>query len=163
MKLIYVILLLAVMTLGHFIANSTGLYEGDIIWIDNVLHIMAGAALALLWLELLRIRLILLLFVPNSQSRGLPNRVTQLRQSSVTKEESKQRIIVSTLLFVFVLAILWELIEFLFLIYFPSYAFSLNLYSSSVLESMEDVLSNLIGGTIVCLLFRKNRKSIEGF
>ena len=48
-KLLHIVLLLIAMTVLHFIANLTGLYEQPIIWIDKVLHIIAGIAVAMLW------------------------------------------------------------------------------------------------------------------
>ena len=48
-KLTHIVSVLLVMVFLHFVANATGLYEGRTIWIDKVLHVMAGAAVAMLW------------------------------------------------------------------------------------------------------------------
>ena len=50
-RLAFTILILVIAT--HFIANTFGIYDAQItagnVWIDNVLHILIGLAVALLW------------------------------------------------------------------------------------------------------------------
>ena len=47
-------IILAVMAGLHVFANLTGMYETPIIWIDKVLHIMAGIAIGMVWLVILQ-------------------------------------------------------------------------------------------------------------
>lgn len=115
------LVLLVSMVVLHFIAVGVGLYAVSIVWIDKVLHILAGAAVALLALWVLERRSI---------------RATALR----------------VILIVFVLAVLWELLEFLFMALFPTYARSLAIYSPNLLEATSDVITNLIGALAVFLL-----------
>jgi len=53
-KLLHIALLLIVMTAIHFTAVSVGLYEQSVIWIDKVLHVMAGIMIAMFWLWIVR-------------------------------------------------------------------------------------------------------------
>ncbi len=123
MKLINLSLLLIFsMVALHFIGNSVGLYDGEIIWIDNILHIMAGSAVALLWLAL-------------------------------AKEKYKK--ISFTILFVFLLAVIWEIIEFGFLKIFPIYALKYSIYPLNFMETIGDIFSNLVGGGIAFVLWKK--------
>src|SRR3989338_6684245 len=50
----HIIILLASMAALHVFANLTGMYETRIIWIDKVLHIMAGIAIGMVWLMILQ-------------------------------------------------------------------------------------------------------------
>lgn len=65
---------------------------------------------------------------------------------------------VSVLAFVLVVALAWELFEFLFLTFFTKYAHSTGIYSLSVGEAAFDTLSNLVGGFALILWARKEIK-----
>ena len=112
--------------ISHFIANATAIYQAQIqngfVWFDNILHVATGIAFTLL-----------LLWILNKKS---------LQFSTIST-------VILIIIFVFCLAVIWELIEFGILRLFTSYAYSLNLYSSSVREASFDIVSNVIGGIII--------------
>lgn len=119
----------------HFIANTTGLYETRIVWFDNIRHALAGIGFGLLWLWILEKRNLHISFVFSA-----------------------------ALLIIFVLgtALVWELLEFLFLKQFTSYADSLSIYSPSLGEASADIVSNLVGAVILILVIGyKSRKHVR--
>ena len=106
----------------HFGADLFGLYaaqiESGFVWFDNVLHFLTGITTGIFWLWVLE---------------------------KYKPAVSHLYIAVSTLLFALVVALGWELFEFLFLKIFTPYAKSLQLYSTSLSEATADALSNLLG------------------
>lgn len=127
----YIIYLLSAVVVVHFTANTLGVYEAQIqngfVWIDNLLHAATGAAFGLLFLWLL---------------------------NKNNLEYSASARIILTLVFVFCLAIIWELIELGFFKFFTSYAHSLKIYSPSILEACSDIISNMVG-VVILLLFKR--------
>ncbi len=67
----------------------------------------------------------------------------------------EQATFIGVITFVVLLAIGWEVIEYGFMIFSPAYAVDLKIYSPSILEAMQDILSNIAGGIIAFFLFRK--------
>ncbi|MEK7541480.1 MAG: hypothetical protein AAB533_01380 [Patescibacteria group bacterium] len=120
----YPLVLLFVIVGLHFVANATWLYETEIVWFDNILHALAGIAFGLLWL-----------WVREKKDPRVPLVFRAI----------------STIVFVFGIALLWELLEFLFLNLFPSYAYYFHLYSPSMREATLDVLSNMMGALALVL------------
>jgi|SRR3989344_5856966 len=122
----YIFLIFTLMVILHFIANFTGLYETSIVWIDKVLHILAGIGIAMIWIV-----------------------ISERKKVRATLENT----VFGTLLFVLIIAIFWELTEFLLLKFLPFYALSLNIYSPTLMESFGDILADMIGG-VLFLFFR---------
>lgn len=118
----------------HFVANTTGLYEGGIIWFDNVLHFLTGVVFGLTWLWI-------------------------FRKQSV--ENYSLRDLISAFGFVLRLAIIWELLEFGFLKLFPVYAHSLSIFSPSITEAVEDIASNMLGVISLLVWIRVSLKLKE--
>jgi hypothetical protein len=116
----------------HFIAVFFGIYDAQIqsgfVWFDNVLHAMIGAAFGLLWFWILE--------------RYRPAVSVSVR-------------IVTTIIFVLIAAVLWELLELVMYLAFTSYATTLKTYSPSVGEATMDSLSNIIGAIALIILVRK--------
>lgn len=127
-------LLLAVVIL-HFVANAFGIYQMQIqngfVWFDNILHFISGIAFGLL-----------VLWILNKKN---------LKYSWTTT-------IIFIITFVFFSAVTWELVEFGFSKIFTSYAYNLNIYSPSIMESLSDIFSNMIGGITLLLFIRKRYK-----
>ena len=109
----------------HFIANEIGLYDTPFVWFDNVLHVMVGLGFGLLWLWTIKLK-------------GI--------------DLSLSKTLLSTAVFVLVLAIGWELVELGFFEYFTDYAYSLKVYSPSLEEATYDVVSNLLGIGLIPLI-----------
>jgi glycopeptide antibiotics resistance protein len=122
-----VTLLVGVIAL-HLVANALGVYDTQIeagfVWIDNVLHMLVGVAVGLFWLRFLHLR--------------KPGASAAFRAGS-------------TVAIVLTAAVIWELLEFAFYISMQTYAVSLNIYSPSLLEAVEDVVSNVVGGLLACI------------
>ena len=127
-KLFHIALLLIVMTALHFIANSIGLYEQPIIWIDKVLHIMAGIAIAMLWFWFLQ------------KKEKFSDNIPKIILAS------------SVIGFVLLVAFLWEVAEFAFWKGLPEYANILKLYSPTIFDVLSDIGSNLVGAIIFSIL-----------
>jgi uncharacterized membrane protein YjdF len=119
-----IVLLILTITL-HFVANNYGWYNTKIVWFDNLLHIMTGIAIGLITIL-----------------------ISQKRRVEKTK--------VNKLVLITVLsaAIIWEILELLFLALFPEQAINYSLYSSSIAEASTDILTNLIGGIIATILIK---------
>ena len=121
--------LLLLMVILHFFANTTGIYKAQIdnnfVWFDNILHVIAGVAFALLFLWILNKNNIKYPLVPK---------------------------IFLTIGFVFCLAVLWELIEFGFFKLFTLQAQNLNIYSPSIKEASSDILSNIAGAILLLIV-----------
>ena len=130
-KLLHIVLLLIAMTTLHFIANLTGLYEQPIIWIDKVLHIMAGIAIAMFWFWFLQ------------------------RKQQFSDNIPKIILVSSAVGFVLLIAFLWEVAEFAFWKGLPEYANNLNLYSPTIFDVLSDIGSNLIGAIIFSVFAKK--------
>lgn len=122
----YAICLFCVAIIFHFIANNFGVYESQIengfVWFDNILHAITGLASSLVFLWILD--------------------KNNLNYSTTAR-------IILTLVFVSCFAVVWELIEFGFFKIFTSYAYSLKIYSPSIIEALYDILSNMIGGVLI--------------
>lgn len=132
-KLLHIALLLIAMAILHFIANAIGLYEQPIIWIDKVLHIMAGVAIAMLWFWFLQ------------------------RRENFETNIPKIILVSSAIGFVLLIAFLWEVVEFAFWKGLPEYANNLNLYSPTIFDVLSDIGSNLIGAIIFSVMaIKKN-------
>ena len=129
-KLAHIVSILLVMVCLHFVANATGLYETRIIWIDKVLHIMAGAAVAMLWIWFLQ-----------GKNVVIANLSSLLVVSSV----------VGT---VALLAVSWEILEYIFWKGLPQYAETYNIYSPTIFDLLSDVAFNVIGGAIFTLYWK---------
>ncbi len=107
----------------HISAILFGWYETEIVWIDNMQHILAGIAFAMLFLMIHQ------------------------------KPKSKKKIAIYIILFVLVTSIIWELFEFTLLMFIPLYAIKFSLYSPNIIESLEDIISNLIGGVLFSIYY----------
>ena len=133
-KLSHIIFLLLAMTALHFIANLTGLYEQPIIWIDKVLHIMAGIAIAMLWFWFLQ------------------------RKENFSNNIPKIIFVSSAIGSVLLIAFLWEVAEFAFWKGLPEYANNLNLYSPTIFDVLSDIGSNLVGAVVFSWFAIKKNK-----
>jgi len=128
-KVRHVIGILVVMTLIHVIATLLGHYESDFIWIDKILHIMAGVAIGMFWLWII-----------------------QHKFKKIKKDKySKFLLVTSVIGFVLIVAFAWEIAEYAFWKNLPTYAQTLKLYSPSILDLVTDILANIVGGVIVTL------------
>ena len=123
----YTFVLFLIITVLHFVANSTSLYETRIVWFDNVLHTLAGVGFGLFWLWV-------------------------LEKKSVHHSFTFSAI--SLVAFVLGTALVWELLEFLFFKLFTQYAYNLSLYSPSRGEAGMDIASNLVGAFILILIIK---------
>lgn len=135
-KLFHIVLLLIAMTILHFVANATSLYEQPVIWIDKVLHVMAGLAIAMLWFWFLQ------------------------RKENFAENIPKIILASSAIGFVLLVAFLWEVVEFGFWKGLPEYANNLNLYSPTIFDVLSDIGSNLVGGIIFVALAIKKTKNV---
>ena len=133
------IALLCLMVLFHVFANFVGLYEQRIIWIDKVLHIMAGVGVAMIWVWVLQTCFKIAL-------ETIPKVMT----------------VTSLLGFVLFAAIVWEVFEFAFWIAAPAYAVALNLYSPTIFDVLSDLVTNLIGAILFAAVLFRGRRSIPG-
>lgn len=126
-----IILFFAIICL-HFLANTFGIYDKQIeagfVWFDDVLHVLVGIAFGFLWFWAV-----------------IKKRVTILYIS----------VAVQIIVFVFIMAITWELFEFVFFKLFTSYAINLKIYSPSIREATADVFSNIVGSFIVIFWKKK--------
>ena len=123
----HILIILFTITILHISSVLFGWYSGSVIWVDNIEHILAGIALSMFFI-----------FIRKNRS------------------SNKKKIAVHIILFVLLIAILWELFEFLLLTHLPFYATKFDLYSPTLMEALEDIISNLIG-SILFILFNKNK------
>ncbi len=125
--------MIVVVALLHFGAVWSGFYDWQfstrVIWFDNVLHALVGVGFAMG----------ALLIVERS---GIPlNRLA---------------IAGATLLVVLMLATAWELVEYIFFTQFTEYAYWSKIYSPSIAEAVSDIVSDLIGATLLlAVLWRR--------
>jgi|SRR3989338_743100 len=133
-KLFHIALLLMGMTVLHFIANLTGLYEQEIVWIDKVLHIMAGIAVAMFWFWFLQ------------------------KKEELSDNIPKIILVISTIGFALLVAFFWEVTEFAFLKGLPEYANKLNLHSPTIFDVLSDIGSNLVGVVVFSWFTIKKNK-----
>lgn len=105
----------------HIIANFLGMYETKIIWIDKVLHVMAGIAIGMFWLLI------------------------------SLKHQATSRLInfMSIIGFVLLIALIWEIAEFAFWNLLPNYAEKLELYSPHIKDVLTDMTANLLGAILL--------------
>src|SRR3989344_3364652 len=117
----------------HFVELFSGVYDAQIamgfVWSDNLLHALEGVVFAIFWLSFLHMQ---------------------------KRRFSKTFTVISTLLFVFLVAFLWELLEYAFLVFAPAYAYSFNIFSPSITEASFDILSNLVGAAALMLWERRS-------
>lgn len=134
MKLLGAAAILAAAVLLHFYAVFFGLYELQMrqgnVWFDNLLHAAVGIAVALVWFVILE--------------RIKPAASFLFR-------------VVSTIVFVFILAVCWELFEHGFFVFFHTHALGLRVYPQPLTESVWDSLSNLAGAALFLLLTVKGK------
>ena len=135
-KLFHIVLLLIVMTAIHFTAVSAGLYEQSVIWIDKVLHVMAGVAIAMSWLWIVRRVL----------KTSLENVPTIIAISSIVG-------------FVLFIALFWEIFEFAYWKGAQEWANKFKFYSPTIVDVLSDIGSNLIGAIIFSMLATKKDKN----
>ena len=119
----HIAVLLVIMGGLHVFANLTGMYETPIIWIDKLLHIMAGIAIGMVWLVILQKR-------------------NELRVAKLAH-------FMAILGFVLLIAVVWEVVEALFWKYLPLYAEKWNLYSPNIKDVLTDIVANLAGGILL--------------
>lgn len=128
MKLLLSALLLVGSVVAHFIAVKYGVYdtqlEAGIVWFDNVLHLIVGSAFGIIWLWFFP------RFFPGA--RALTTSLTLV-------------------LFVFIIAVCWELFEFAFYLIFKSGALGLKVYSPTIQEAFFDSLSNVLGAALLLI------------
>lgn len=135
-KLVSAVVLLLLIAGLHFGANAFGVYdeqiEAGLVWFDNLLHFFVGIAMGVFWLWIVE--------------KHRP-------------DASFFFVALSTVLFVLLAALLWELVEFGFMEVFTSYAKDLQIYSPSLTEATSDVISNLAGACALVLGLCFYRKS----
>jgi hypothetical protein len=122
----YTALVLLFVAVGlHVFALSHGIYEAEqragFVWFDNVLHAVVGVALALIWLWF------------------------RVKRSKNTFSIAA---VLTSLLFVICIAVLWEALEDGFYIFFSTYAYGLKVYPQSLLESVSDASSDVVGALV---------------
>src|SRR3989338_9219402 len=128
-KLLHVALLLIVMTAIHFTAVSVGFYEQPVIWIDKVLHVMAGIAIAMFWLWIVQ------------------------RALKISLENVPIIITISSIVgFVLLIALFWEFFEFAYWKGAPEWANKFKFYSPTIIDVLGDIGSNLVGAIIFSIL-----------
>lgn len=129
-KIKHIAILLVVMIVLHVFANLTGMYATRIIWIDKVLHIMAGIVIGMVWLVFLQ-----------KQDEPLNAKLVHF---------------MAIIGFVLLIAVVWEVAEALFWKYLPLYAEKWNLYSPNIKDVLTDITANLAGGILLgCTAIRK--------
>ncbi|OGG53620.1 hypothetical protein A2851_01895 [Candidatus Kaiserbacteria bacterium RIFCSPHIGHO2_01_FULL_53_29] len=137
-RFIHIPLLLLFIAALHFAALYSGLYDMQIaagfVWWDNVLHALVGVAFGLGWLWLLE------------------------RLGYGTRSLAA---IISTFVFVLLMAIVWEGAEYLARLYVRSLAEGLKLYSPNLTESGSDVLSNMVGVIALLAIFKFKRPDLD--
>ncbi len=130
-RLVHILITLVAIVALHFFAVFAGVYDAQIargfVWFDNLLHALVGVAFGLLWLYVVHARAMAL------SLRGL---------------------IFSIFAIVFVFAVVWELLELIFLLVAPTYAYRFAIYSPSIVEASFDIASNLVGAAILALMVR---------
>jgi len=128
-KLLHVALLLIVMTAIHFTAVSVGFYEQPVIWIDKVLHVMAGIAIAMFWLWIVQ------------------------RALKISLENVPIIITISSIVgFVLLIALFWEFFEFAYWKGAPEWANKFKFYSPTIVDVLSDIGSNLVGAIFFSIL-----------
>ena len=126
------------MTAIHFTAVSVGLYEQSVIWIDKVLHVMAGIAIAMFWLWIVQ------------------------RALKISLENVPRIITISSIVgFVLLIALFWEVFEFAYWKGAPEWANKFKFYSPTIVGVLGDIVSNLIGAIIFCILAIKKDKNVQ--
>ena len=122
------------MTVIHFTAVSVGLYEQSVIWIDKVLHVMAGVAIAMSWLWIVR------------------------RVLKISLENIHTIIAISSIVgFVLLIALFWEIFEFAYWKGAPEWANKFKFYSPTIVDVLSDMVSNLIGGVVFSIFVSRKK------
>ncbi len=135
-KLFHSFLILFSAVVLHFVAVYSGVYsvqlQAGFVWFDNILHMMVGVAFGLLYLWIVRDR-----------------------------NYSPLRNALFLLVFVFVLALLWEAAEYVFFKIFDSYALGLQVYSPSLQEATLDSLSDVVGAAALAVFVYMRRRATD--
>lgn len=112
----------------HAWALHSGLYELQMrqgfVWFDKTLHIAAGFAFGLVWLQLL---------------------------SWAKPGASRMAVVLSLLAFVLCLAGVWELCERAFYLYFHAHPMGFKVYAQPLSESIKDMSADILGALILLL------------
>lgn len=124
-RLWHILFIIFIIAILHISSILFDWYDAAVVWVDNVEHILAGIALSTLFV---------------------------LVRSN--KYKNNYVFAIYIILFVFAIAVLWELIEFCLLTFLPDFAQQFSLYSPTLLEALEDIISNLIGSIIFILINR---------
>ena len=127
--------MLVIMTVIHFTAVSIGLYEQSVIWIDKVLHVMAGVAIAMSWFWIMQRAL-------KTSVENVPTLIT----------------ISSTIGFVLFIALFWEIFEFAYWKGVPEWANKFKFYSPTIVDVLSDMISNLVGGAAFSLFISRKKR-----
>ncbi len=123
------------MAIIHFTAVSVGLYERPVIWIDKVLHIMAGVAIAMSWLWIVR------------------------RVLKISLENIPTIITISSIVgFVLLIALFWEVFEFAYWKSAPEWANKFKFYSPTIVDALSDMTSNLLGGIVFSIFVSRKKQ-----
>jgi hypothetical protein len=135
MKLFAAIILLVGAVVLHFVGVFTGVYDAQLregfVWYDNVLHALVGAAFALVWLYFF------------------------------TGRFSGMLLVLSTISFVALMALAWELFEYGFYLVFKSGALGLKVYSPTIGEALRDGLSNVLGALLFLVGWSTTGRAVE--
>ena len=123
-----IFLIVFIITILHIFAITFEFYKTKIVWIDNLQHILAGIAVAMF--------------------------------SILIKRDNNKKINIAIWIigFVLIITVFWEIMEFLLWKLLPFYAQKFSLFSPTILEAFEDIISNLIGGLIFTILYTNKIK-----
>lgn len=123
------------MTVIHFTVVSIGLNEQSIIWVDNVLHILAGVVIAMSWFRIIQ----------KTLKTSIENTPTLI-------------IISSTVGFVLFIALFWEIFEFAYWKGVPEWANKFKFYSPTIADALIDMVLDLIGGAVFFLFISRKKR-----
>jgi uncharacterized membrane protein YjdF len=76
----------------------------------------------------------------------------------IAERKNINRSFVQIMAFVLFTAVVWELVEFGFLKAFSSQALEFKIYSPSIMEASEDIISNLLGGALLVFGLKNLKK-----
>lgn len=126
----HVISVLILITAGHFLALRIGLYHGKV-WIDMLLHFIAGIFFGISWLWLLQSFFLRRLF--NKVSRSLEA--------------------LSMAGFALFASFSWEVFEYLLNHFYPQLTTRLRIFSPDVSDVLSDMFFGLLGGVAFAVPF----------
>mgnify|MGYP001613988574 FL=1 len=123
-----IFLIVFIITILYIFAITFEFYKTKIVWVDNLQHILAGIAVAMF--------------------------------SILIKRDNNKKINIAIWIigFVLIITVFWEIMEFLLWKLLPFYAQKFSLFSPTILEAFEDIISNLIGGLIFTILYTNKIK-----